>query len=222
MRINEINSQPSKLAQVRKFEHWACKKLGITDLPSIKYSDDVELAKERRTFGSTKSDGTVWVHIGNRTVADACRTLVHELVHVQQFQKGTATNDMDEEQRQYIEDEANALAGRILREYGKIDATIYESAVKSKPCCEELKRELLKHKKTDYDSIDRMMTKIAKKHEITPKQLHDYWKNEYKMTPDDWIKRQIESPDPIESLINECMKSHGIRGEILLLKNAKY
>lgn len=192
MRITEINNGASKLSQIKKFERWACEKLNITDMPRIQYSNDVELAKKRRTFGSTTSDGTVWVHVGNRTVADVARTLVHELIHVGQFKDGTATIDMDEEQRQYVEDEANALAGRLMREYGKIDAKIYESKQKSKPCCDELKRELLKNKKTDYDSIDRMMTVISKKHKITPKQLHDYWVKEYGVTPDSWIKSQLK------------------------------
>ena len=191
MRFNEIK-KPSKLSQVKKFEQWACKKLGITDMPKIEYSDDVSMAKDRRTFGSTRSDGTVWVHVGNRTVADIARTLVHELIHVNQFKEGTAHDNMDEEQRQNIEDEANALAGRIMREYGKLDATIYESKKQSRPCCVDLKKALLKHRKTDYDSIDRMMTRVAKKHDITPKQLHDYWQDDYRMSPDDWIKLEVK------------------------------
>lgn len=191
MRINEINNQPSKLAMVKKFADWAIDHLGIKQPPSINYSNDLDKVKDNRTFGSTRSDGAVWVHVGNRNAADVMRTLVHELIHVLQFEKGTATNDMDEDQRQDIEDEANALAGRIMREYGKIDSKIYESKKKSKPCCLELKQELLKHKKTDYDSIDKMMTRIAKKHSITPKQLHDFWQAEYKMSPDDWIKGQL-------------------------------
>lgn len=221
MRFNEIENS-SKLSQVKKFEQWACKKLNISDMPPIEYSDDVELAKKRRTFGSTRSDGTVWVHVGNRTVADIARTLVHELIHVSQFKEGTATDDMDEEQRQNIEDEANAMAGRIMREYGKIDNRIYESKTKSKPCCVELKRDLLKHKKTDYDSIDRMMKRIAKKHEITPKQLHDYWQKEYKMSPDSWIKQELISEDPMNKAILECLAESGIKGSIHVLGNDKY
>jgi hypothetical protein len=55
------------------------------------------------------------------------RTLCHELVHFKQFEDGTAANDMDDEQRLAVEDEANAIAGRLMREYGKLDKTIYES-----------------------------------------------------------------------------------------------
>ena len=52
----------------------------------------------------------------------------------------------------------------------------------------ELKSGLLKLTKTDYDTIDSLMKKIAKKHEITPKELHNLFKNKYKKIPDDWIK----------------------------------
>jgi Zn-dependent peptidase ImmA (M78 family) len=192
MRIREVKDKPSKLSQIKKFEQWACKKLGITDIPPIKYSDDVEIAKDNRTFGSTKSDGTVWVHMGNRTVADIARTLVHELIHVVQFKEGTATDDMDEDQRQYIEDEANAIAGRIMREYGKLDSKIYESKKQSRPCCTRLKKMLLKYKKTGYKSIDKMMNVVANRYDITAEQLHDYWQQEYKMSPDRWIKNQLK------------------------------
>ena len=53
-----------------------------------------------------------------------------------------------------------------------------------------LKSELLHISKTDYDTIDRLMTKIAKHHDITPKKLHDLFVNKYNKTPDDWIKEK--------------------------------
>lgn len=215
MRITEIDDQQKKMKKIREFAKWAIDKLGINDMPEIKYGHDIALVKQNRTFGSTRPDGQVWVHVGDRNAADTMRTLVHELIHVRQFQQGTATTKMDDDQRQFIEDEANALAGRILREYGKKDSTIYENK-QSKPCCIELKRALLKNKKTDYDSIDRMMTVVAKKHSITPKQLHDYWVSEYKKTPDDWIKQQLSESygenDLIESIINSALLEIGITG----------
>jgi hypothetical protein len=47
-------------------------------------------------------------------------------VHFKQFEDGTASETMDEKQTQRIEDEANALAGRMMREYGKHNVEIYE------------------------------------------------------------------------------------------------
>jgi len=39
-----------------------------------------------------------------------------------------------------------------------------------------------------YDAIDHMMKAIAKKHRITPKQLHDQFVEKHGDIPDDWIK----------------------------------
>ena len=64
--------------------------------------------------------------------------------------------------------------------------SMYESAV------DELKKELPSLKKHDYDTIDRLMRSIAKKHKITGKALHDLFVNKYKKTPDDWIKNKLD------------------------------
>lgn len=212
MRISEVKDQQTKVEQVRKFADWAMKQLNIETPPIIKYGNDMGQVDQNRSFGSTRSNGDVWVHVGNRNTADIMRTLVHELIHVKQFELGSASDTMDDDQKQNIEDVANALAGRIMRIYGKKDASIYESK-QSKPCCVELKKALLKNKKTDYDSIDRMMTKIAKNHDITPKQLHDYWVAYYKVTPDTWIKKQLDGEkDKTDKIIEQALSEHGIRG----------
>jgi hypothetical protein len=211
MRIHEVKDQQTKVEQVRKFADWALKELNIETPPNINYGNDLGQVDKNRSFGSTRSNGDVWVHVGNRNTADIMRTLVHELIHVKQFQLGSASDTMDDEQRQNIEDVANALAGRLMRTYGKRDASIYESK-QSKPCCVDLKKALLKNKKTDYDSIDKMMKRIAKDHAITPKQLHDYWVADYKMTPDAWIKQKLDKEDITEGIISEALSEYGIRG----------
>jgi hypothetical protein len=212
MRISEVKDQQTKVEQVRKFADWALKELNIKTPPTIKYGNDMAHVDKNRSFGSTRSNGDVWVHVGNRNTADIMRTLVHELIHVKQFELGSASDTMDDEQKQNIEDVANALAGRIMRVYGKRDASIYESK-QSKPCCVELKKALLKNKKTDYDSIDRMMKRIAKDHDITPKQLHDYWVADYKVTPDTWIKNQLDGEkDKTDKIIEQALSEHGIKG----------
>lgn len=39
-----------------------------------------------------------------------------------------------------------------------------------------------------YNAIDHMMKAIAKKHNITPKQLHDEFVEKHDAIPDNWIK----------------------------------
>jgi len=56
----------------------------------------------------------------------------------------------------------------------------------------ELATKLPSLKKHDYNTIDRLMQKIAAKHDITGKALHDLFVKKYKNTPDHWIKNKLD------------------------------
>jgi hypothetical protein len=56
----------------------------------------------------------------------------------------------------------------------------------------ELAKKLPSLEKHDYTTIDKLMQKIAKKHSITGKALHDLFKHKFKATPDDWIKNKLD------------------------------
>ena len=127
MRIHEVKSLQSKVDKVKKFAAWAIDQLDIKGTPDIEYGTDMGRVLKQRSFGSTNSAGKIWVHCSNRNAADAMRTLCHELVHFKQFEDGTATDGMDDDHRLAVEDEANAIAGRLMRAYGKLDKTIYEN-----------------------------------------------------------------------------------------------
>ena len=62
----------------------------------------------------------------------------------------------------------------------------------------ELAKKLPSLKKHDYDTIDRLMQNIAKKHSITGKALHDLFVKKYHRTPDDWIKNKLDEDEPDE------------------------
>ena len=44
----------------------------------------------------------------------------------------------------------------------------------------------------NYDSIDKLMRRLAKDHDITPRELHDRFKAKHKMIPDDWAKKKMK------------------------------
>jgi Zn-dependent peptidase ImmA (M78 family) len=127
MRLFEFtDGKEQRIKQLNAFVQWICRQIDC-DPVDIDYGFDLDKVKELRTFGSTNSNGDIWVYVGDRNMADTMRTLAHELIHLKQFGVGTASDDMEEEQRQHIEDEANAIAGRLMREYGKQHEEIYES-----------------------------------------------------------------------------------------------
>jgi Zn-dependent peptidase ImmA (M78 family) len=79
-----------------------------------------------RSFGyfdpNTKK---IWVYVKNRNMADILRTLAHELVHRRQEEQGRL-DPTSGQTGSPIEDEANAMAGVLLRNFGKINNSIYE------------------------------------------------------------------------------------------------
>lgn len=56
----------------------------------------------------------------------------------------------------------------------------------------ELESRLKKLNNISYDSIDKLMRRIMKKHDLTAKQLHNAFVDKHKKTPDDWIKELKE------------------------------
>ena len=55
---------------------------------------------------------------------------------------------------------------------------------------EELEKGLMRLNSHSYDSIDKLMQTISKKHGITGKILHDKFKEKHGKIPDDWIKEK--------------------------------
>ena len=53
---------------------------------------------------------------------------------------------------------------------------------------EELEGQLKTLKDTSYDSIDKLMRRVMKKHDLTAKQLHNAFVNKNGKTPDDWVE----------------------------------
>lgn len=62
----------------------------------------------------------------------------------------------------------------------------------------ELAKRLPSLAKHDYNTIDDLMRKIAKKHKITGKALHNLFQKKYHKTPDSWIKGKLDETDKVE------------------------
>ena len=132
--INESKSQrldESQTATIGEFIKYACKDLGIQKFPSkLTLSYDTDAAREKRSFGYfDPNNNQIWVYVKNRNMADILRTLAHELVHRKQDEDGRIDYESGETGSD-IENEANAQAGVLLRDYGKVDNGIYEAKKK--------------------------------------------------------------------------------------------
>ena len=125
--VNTIKLNESQTATIGEFIKYAIKNLAIKNPPrnlTLSYNNDH--AKSKRSFGYFEpASNKIWVYVKNRNMADILRTLAHELVHRRQAELGML-DDMSGETGSVIENEANAKAGVILRDFGKINNSIYE------------------------------------------------------------------------------------------------
>lgn len=97
----------SQLNILNNFVKFAATKLALSKLPKIHFVGSSENVK--RAFGHSMGN-EIWVRVTDRHPIDVMRTICHELIHFKQIQTGKTGE-------RFKEDEANALAGRIMREY---------------------------------------------------------------------------------------------------------
>lgn len=124
LREGLISKEDEVIRQVSDFVNFAKEFLGITD------DITVELAFERTpdlvTTAYYNLDGFVKVYVKDRAVIDVCRSIAHELVHHKQnIEDRLVDVQADGEDGSPIENEANAVAGVIIRKYGKLHPELY-------------------------------------------------------------------------------------------------
>ena len=131
--LTEGRLTESQTGTIGEFIKFAAKNLGMQNLPgSLTLSYDNKQAQDKRTFGFfDPHDKKIWIYVKNRNMADILRTLAHELVHRKQEEDGKL-DPTSGQTGSPIEDEANSMAGVLLRNFGKINSSVYEG-LKKKP-----------------------------------------------------------------------------------------
>lgn len=125
-RLNESAHNNEKSNIIDNFIEFVNKKIclnGNLPLLDVIYKNDE--ASKRKSFGGYYPElEKIELIASNRNLADVLRTLGHEMVHHKQNIEGKlieTSGDTGSES----ENEANSLAGIMLREYGKINPRIY-------------------------------------------------------------------------------------------------
>jgi len=109
---------------ISDFVNFAKEYLNIED--DIKIELAFERTPDLKTTAYYDLDGMVKIYIKDRAIIDICRSIAHELVHHKQNLEGRLTNHVtDGEDGSPIENEANAVAGVIIRKWGKLHPEIY-------------------------------------------------------------------------------------------------
>jgi hypothetical protein len=119
----------SRIDSLKDFVKFCQRHLKLTDLPKIDLTNDK--SKTTTYAHNDIANDEIVVYMGNRSLGDVMRSLAHELVHYEQKQNGKLKHDgSDGVTGSPIENEANAVAGVIMREYGQNNPHIFESTIK--------------------------------------------------------------------------------------------
>ena len=111
---------------VQKFIAWTAKKLNLENTPKIEFSYDSDEAREGHHTGRhVQGTGEVWVYVANRNMVDILRTVFHELTHVRQGELGMIKPG-DSYPGSPIEAEADMMAGKYLKIWGKMHPEIFQ------------------------------------------------------------------------------------------------
>jgi hypothetical protein len=127
-KINEeVLPQGQRHEILEKFIEFVDEKLQLgKNMPKIIISYDGNEAKNMLSFGkNTPEAKEIRVVDKNRNLADTCRTLGHELKHTDQYIKGKLNPGSGDDGTDF-ENEANAFAGVIMREFGRKYPIIFE------------------------------------------------------------------------------------------------
>lgn len=124
LREGLMSQEDTVVRQVADFVNFAKEFLGIEDDIKIKLA--FERTPDLKTTAYYSLDGLVVVYAKDRAIIDVCRSIAHELVHHKQMLDGRLLDAMkDGEDGSPIENEANAVAGVIIRKYGKLHPELY-------------------------------------------------------------------------------------------------
>ena len=122
----------ARLLHIKDFVEFCNSILGFEKEPKIILTEKKEWCLSRSSFGEYNPNvNSITAYVANRNLADIMRTIAHELVHHKQNELGKLTVGSGETGSE-VENEANSMAGIILREYGKMNKLIYENKLYNK------------------------------------------------------------------------------------------
>ena len=122
---NENDNNQLETSIIDDFVKFCIDKLKLDNPPKLRLRRDPTWSQRNKTFGRfNPQTGELEVAVGSRHIMDTLRTLAHELTHQRQHE----TIDMPDtagETGSEFENEANARAGIIMRDYGSMHPELF-------------------------------------------------------------------------------------------------
>ena len=125
--LKESLDKKDTFAILHDFIRFAAKDLELKSLPKFDFVFDNKRSVEHKSFGGYQPGAEhITITVKNRHINDVCRTLAHELVHYSQDLKKELEDDDAGATGSPQENEANARAAVIMRNWGKRNPDYFE------------------------------------------------------------------------------------------------
>jgi hypothetical protein len=125
--LNEEMTRKEFDSHLKRFIDFTCQKLDIKEVPSLKYKEPTDQGEQPSFAAYSPGSKEVIIMTKNRHPMDVFRSVAHELVHHKQNEDGKLGKDVAKEGAtgSPIEDEANYMAGRVMRWFGKANPDMF-------------------------------------------------------------------------------------------------
>jgi hypothetical protein len=124
MKVKEILTEglgkKDTFAILHEFVRFAAEDLKLESLPEFDFMFDTKRSLEHKSFGGYAPGAEhITITVKNRHINDVLRTLAHEMVHYSQDLKNELDDDGAGATGSPQENEANARAAVVMRNWGK-------------------------------------------------------------------------------------------------------
>jgi hypothetical protein len=131
MKVTEILTEglnkKDTFAILHEFVRFAADNLELKSLPQFDFVFNTKRSLEHKSFGGYAPGAEhITITVLNRHIMDVCRTLAHELVHYSQDLKKELEDDGAGATGSPQENEANAQAAVIMRNWGKKHPELFD------------------------------------------------------------------------------------------------
>jgi hypothetical protein len=149
MTVNEDSS-----SAIEDFVKFCAKELNIDQLPKLRLRRDPAWSERNHSFGQfDPARGELNVSVAGRHIMDVFRTVAHELVHYRQNEQKELPADAGATGSRY-ENEANAQAGVLMRNYAQLHPEYFEEASAVSEAADSSNKKQSTFQWSDWATID--------------------------------------------------------------------
>ena len=160
----------SKQQSIQNFVEYVTNRLKLKEQPKINLISDKQFSTELASLGGYSPElKEIFVATEGRLTADILRTIAHEMVHRKQEEMGLLKHiEVDGADGSPVENQANSIAGILMREYGKLNKQIYnESHTENKKEKTEVEK---KYESIIKDAVSQLIREIKlEEAKVSPK-----------------------------------------------------